>query len=201
MPRKRFIQLWVRSTTQRRALVPAFRYNFPNFVIVIAFVQTQTLRLLRRGCGPFGWYAVQRGLDQLHVIAVGAVYRQSYWDAIGLDQQAAFDTLFGPVRRVFACLFPPREVPWLCTRPCSPRTSRCPLSRRRPTARLPTWLERRQPRPIAGSGRVQWTRDRRAWHRVLSTGSQCATQTRWPPYRPDRGFAVGLRQSDAGCGV
>src|SRR5207244_6940827 len=88
-----------------------------NFIIVVAFVQTEVLSLLLRWLGLRYRNTGQCILGQFHIIAVGAVDGQADWYAIGLDQQTALGSAFGSIGRVFACLFPPQGAPWSCTRP------------------------------------------------------------------------------------
>src|SRR5579871_1364880 len=171
-----------------------------DLVVVIAFIHTHPLRRVGAGPGAFGVVGdtLQRGFDQLHVVAVGAVHRYPDRDAVGLDQQAALDAPFGPVGRVFPGLFPPRGVPWSCTRPYSATTSRCLSSRRRPSDPSPTGPGRRPPSPSVGSGRGRWNRGRSGWRRGPSTDSRCGARRGWPPCRRGRGWAVCRRRRDAG---
>ena len=110
MRRKRFIQLWVRSTTQRRALKPASflmaRASSPR--LRMWAVKPNSSRVRRPphshspcpgtdpgdalewapGAGP---ETVQCSPHQFHVVAVGSVHRQPHRDDPGVGQQTAFD--------------------------------------------------------------------------------------------------------------
>src|SRR3984957_12366573 len=112
--------------------------QFPPLGPNIPLVQAQALRILRRGFGPLDGNTVEGCFGHLAIGAVGAVHGQPQRDPLGIDQQAAFDTLLGAIGRVFARLFPPRGVLWSCTRPCSARTSRYLYTRRRPSGPSPT---------------------------------------------------------------
>src|SRR5271166_5999215 len=161
--------------------------DLPHCVIVVALIQAHALRLVGRRLWPFDRNALQGLLNQLHVVAIGAVHGQADRNSLSLHQQAALGTLLGAIGRVFAGLFPPRGVPWSCTRPCSPRTSRDLSSRRRPASRTPTFPGRRRLRPTPGSGRGLWSRDKNAWRSTPSTGSRCGEGKGWLPAQPGRG--------------
>jgi hypothetical protein len=171
------------------------------FVISVAQIQAQPLRLLGRWLGPLDRDAFQGFFDHLHVGSVGAVHGQSDRDTLALDQQAAFGALLGAVGGIFPGFFPPRGVPWSYTRPSPAKTNRSPSSRRRPSDRPPTWLGRRLLSPSVGSGRGRSSRGRSMWRSGLSTGSRCVRRTGWLPCRRDRGWAVCRRRRDAYCGV
>src|SRR5262249_1649123 len=147
--------------------------NFAHFVVVIPFVQAQSLRLSRRRLGAFGvgWNTLQRFPRQLHVVAIGAVHRHADRNAAGLDQQAAFDTLLRAIGRVFACLFPPRGVLSSGTRPCSAKTNQGLSGLGRPLGPHPTCFETRPRAPILGSGRAPSNPGKTWWHPELSIGS------------------------------
>src|SRR5579871_4387571 len=169
-----------------------------HLVIVIAQVQTQPLRIVGRRRGTLHGDTAEGFFDHLHIGTVGAVHGQSDGDALALGQQAALAALLGPVGGVFACLFPPRGVPWSCTRPCSARTNRCLSSRRRPSDHVPINPGRRRPGPILESGRGRWKRGRTWWRPELSIGSRYAARRGWPPCR--RGRACGAdRRRSGGC--
>src|SRR5262252_4442571 len=119
--------LALRGDVRREGELPG---GLADFVIGVALVQAQVLFAGRLRVGAWDGNTLQRLPDQLHVGAVGAVYGQADRDAVGLDHQAALDALFGAVGGVLARLFPPRGVPWSCTRPCSARTSRSPSGSR-----------------------------------------------------------------------
>src|ERR671924_1348737 len=169
-----------------------------HLIVGVAPVQAEALRRLRGRVGPLDGDTFQRLPDHLHVGEIGAVDGQADRDAVRLDQQAALGPELGAVGRVFAGLFPPPAGPWSCTRPCSARTSRSPSSRRRPSARPPTWPGRRPPLPSAGSGRGRWSRGRSGWRPAPSTGSRCAGGRGWPPCRRGRGWAA-CRRRRGGC--
>src|SRR6185437_10099433 len=169
-----------------------------HLVIIVAQVKAQTLRFVDCWLGTLDGDAVQRFLDHLHVGPVGAVHRQSDGDALGLGQQAAFAAFLGSVGGVFPRLFPPRGVPWSCTRPYSARTNRCLSSHRRPKGHVPRVFGRRRPEPILESGRGRWKRGRTWWLPEPSIGSQCVARRGWPACRHGRACVADRHQS-GGC--
>jgi len=170
--------------------------NVSHLIIVITFVHTDALPALRRGLRSFDGYAGECVAHHFHVVAVGAVDRQADGNAVCFDQQAAFDALLGAIGRVFACLFPPREVPWSCTHPCSARTSRCPSIHRRPSSHIPTSFEKLPLAPILENGHGPWSRDRSVWHPAPSIDTRFAARREWPPCRPGQASVACRRRSD-----
>ena len=95
MRRKRFIQLWVRSTTQPPGFETSFLFDglglFPpaadmgreakrlqgltHLIKVVALIQAQTLGALGSGRWAVYRQAVHRNPHQLHIVAVGPVHR------------------------------------------------------------------------------------------------------------------------------
>ena len=59
----------------------------PHLVIVVALVQAHSLRLLNCWFGPFDHDAFQGRPNQLHIVAIRAIKRQSDWYAVSLGQQ------------------------------------------------------------------------------------------------------------------
>src|SRR5713101_1194917 len=168
-----------------------------HLIIVVPFVQTETLRFLLGWLRTFHGNTGQRILSQFHVVAVGAAYVQTNGYAVGIDQQAAFGAALGPVGGIFARLFPPRGVPWSCTRPCSARTNRCLSSNRIPTSLPSRSQKRRRLRPILENGRAPWNQDKTWWHPALSIDSPFVEQRKSHPCRRDRAHVVAHHQSGA----
>ena len=73
------------------------RQDSAYFLVVVAFVQTQALRLLRRGRGPLCDAAFARGAHQFHGIRVGASHGQPAGYALARGQPARFDSVFAAV--------------------------------------------------------------------------------------------------------
>src|SRR5579871_596524 len=169
-----------------------------DFVVVISFVQAHPLGRVLGRLGTLGICrdALQRGLDQLHVVAVGAVDGQPQRNAVGVHEQTALDAPLGSIGRVFASLFPPQAAPWSCSRPWPATSSRCPSSRRRPRALPPTTFGRHLAAPTSESGRGPSSQGKSGWRSAPSIGSPCAGQTGWLPCRPGRRSVVCRRQRD-----
>ena len=125
MRRKRFIQLCVRSTTQRRARKPASRLmawasspradvareaelgqGIAYLLVIITLVQAHALRLVRRWLRPLHDDTFQGGTHQFHVRAVGAGHDQTDGHTMAFGQQAPLDPVFTAIRGVGARLFP-----------------------------------------------------------------------------------------------
>ena len=125
--RKRFIQLCVRSTPQRRALNPASFLMAPasspraricavkpnsrtmarTSSSSYPLVQAQPPRTVFRGQRPFRHEVLQGAPDPLHVMTIGPVDHHRNRDTARLGQQAALDALFATIRRVRPRFFEP----------------------------------------------------------------------------------------------
>lgn len=81
-------------------------HGIADFLVIVAFVQTQALRLLRRWLRPLHDYACKGIAYQFHVRAVGAGDDETDGHALACGQQAALDTRFAAIRRIGAGLFP-----------------------------------------------------------------------------------------------
>jgi hypothetical protein len=103
-----------------------FLDDLPHLIVVVAFIQTQSLRLFRSRLGPLDLERLQSAPDQLHVVAVGPL------DHHGQRQPRASVSRL----RLTPCL--PRSVGfgpvflsqpgalWSWRRPSPARPSRCP---------------------------------------------------------------------------
>src|SRR5215203_3084466 len=86
--------------------------DLPRWRFVVALVQAQVLitRRLFGGSGPFDHDGIERGLQQLDVGHVRSGYHHRKRTAIGLDQQGAFDPVFGSVGGIGAYEIPPKRA-------------------------------------------------------------------------------------------
>jgi hypothetical protein len=175
--------------------------EFPNLVIVIALIHAHSLGLFTCRRGPFDGNTGQRLLDHFHVVAIGPVDGHPHGDAVGLDQQASFDSLLGSVGGIFSGLFPPQGVPWSCTHPCSAKTSRYLAIPDRPVSPTPITHEKRPPRPKVESDHAPWNLGKSEWHPEPSTGNLFEAQRESLPYKPGLEYGVALHRNDEDCGV
>ena len=113
-----------------------------NFVIVIPFVQTQTLRFRWCRSGSFDRNTHQSFAGQLEVIDVGSGDGQSHGNARCVGQQTALRSALGPIRGVFPGFFPHPREPWSSHRPSIAISIRFPLARRTPSNPSPTTVGR-----------------------------------------------------------
>ena len=205
-PRKRFIQLWVRSTTQRRALKPASCLStwassprarmwavkpnsvqeVPHFVIVIAFVQTQPLGSVCRGLRPLHGDTLDGLPRQFEIIAI----RSCHGEADGHPAAVGEDTAFGAdtCRGQWGSCPPFSPQAWLRS---SPRPSRATPSQCHARRHIP-----RGPVPIKATKTSASVHSwKRRWAALLeqipchvqrsATGSRCGGRKRWHPWLCD----------------
>src|SRR5439155_13499245 len=98
-------------------------HYLPYFGVVIPFVHTHPLRLLRRHGGPLNHDTVQGRFDQLHIRPIGSRDHHAEGHAVRFGQYAALDALLGPIRGIGAGFFPPLTAPSSGRRPCSTSSS------------------------------------------------------------------------------
>ena len=72
----------------------------PHLIKVVALVQAQTLGMFRAGRWAWHGEAVHRSPHQLHIVAVGPIYRQPHRNTPGFGQQTALNAGLTPVRGV-----------------------------------------------------------------------------------------------------
>ncbi len=85
--------------------IPALRQNRPGRLIIVAFVQTQVLRLLLGRLWAFHDDGIERGRQQQVVVHVRASDADRKWAASLLDQQALLDAQLATVGGVGADAF------------------------------------------------------------------------------------------------
>src|SRR5262245_1618295 len=178
--------------------------QLPRILVVIALIQTQPLWLLGRGLWPLDRNAPERGLDELLVVAVGALDGQAHGKAVGFDQQAALGAQFAAIGGIFSRLFPPQAGPWSWPHPSLTIASRV-LS----VGHIPpgpgTRVGRTPPRrsiPESGGGPRNARRCR--WRRGLPTGNRYVGGKRWHPWpcgRPRAGYGSPADAACAGAGA
>ena len=158
--------------------IPELLGQVSGFVVIVPFVQAQSLRSLPGGLRSFHGDTFERRLHHLEVIAVGSVHGQADGDAVGLRQQAAFDALFRPIRGIRATFFPRQAGPWSLPHPLIARPSPGLLPCHSLAVRPATIAGTRRPAPILESGHGLCCWDRSLWHPTRPTGSRSATQTK-----------------------
>src|SRR5215208_1352403 len=103
----RIIEFLLADLADVRDVDPLFD-DLPRWRFVVALVQAQVLitRRLFGGSGPLDHDGIERGLQQLEVGHVRCGYHHRKRTAIGLDQQGAFDPVFGSVGGIGASEIP-----------------------------------------------------------------------------------------------
>src|SRR5215212_5603733 len=159
--------------------VAELEQQVPHFLVIIALIQAQSLRLLG------GWFrtrdrdALQGRLRQFEVVAVRPVHDQAQRDATPVGEQAALHPPLRPIGGIGTGFFPRPRAPWSSPRPWPATPSRCRRVLRSLTSRLPTSGRRRRPRPTPGSGDGHYYWSRCRWRSGHSIGSQSAARREW----------------------
>src|SRR5438034_8544859 len=127
-------------------------HYLPHCGVVIPFVQTQPLGLLRRHGRTLNHDTTQGRLDQLHVRPIGSRDHQAEGHAVRFGQHAALDALLGPIRGIGAGFFPPLTAPSSGRRPGSTNSSLRRVTRQSVPLPPATALETPPRRPSTESG-------------------------------------------------
>src|SRR5512146_1282451 len=173
-----------------------FLQRVAHFVVVIALVQAHVLLLLVARLRAIYHDALNRRPHQLHVVAIGAIGRQTNRHAVPFGQQAALDARFGAVSRVGAAFFPRPTGLWSSPRPYLPIPNQS-LAARRSARPLPATTSRtHRLSPTLETGRAPLTLGKGLSGRALSIGTPCAARKRWHPRNPGPLSVGDHRQSD-----
>ena len=167
-------------------------------VIVITFVQAHPLRMASAGLGAFDRNTLQRRLDQLAVMPIGAVNRQANRYAAGFRQQTAINAFFGPIRGIGAGFFPRPAGLLSSRRPSTATTSRCLLIYRNLPKPIPTASKTPRPGSIleTASGPCCWNTS--PFRLTRSIGNRFAGRKRFRPW-PDGPAPGADRRRNDGC--
>ena len=172
-------------------------YQITHRVIIIAFVQTHTLRFSLASLRTLYRDTLQRSFGQLAIMPIRPSNRQANRHAAGFSKQTSFYAFFGPIRRVWARFFPHLMELWSWPRPWIAKTNRCLSIRRSFPRPFPRVYE--TPRPLStpenDHGPYCWGKSR--WRSGRSTDSRYVTQRKCHPCTCDPRLAVGRHQNDA----
>jgi len=98
-------------------------HQFSYLTRIISLIQRHTLRLLFCRFRTLYRNTLNRCLSHLAVMPIRPINRQANWHARCFGKQTAFNTFFGPVRRVWAGFFPRQAGPWSWHHPSIAMTS------------------------------------------------------------------------------
>ncbi len=82
-------------------------YGLTHLIKVVAFIQAQSLRLLRPRRRALHWDTVHGSPYQLHIVAMGPIHCQPHRNPLGFRQHTAFDARLTAVRGVGTGVPPP----------------------------------------------------------------------------------------------
>jgi len=90
---------------------------------IITLIQAHPLRLFLRRLRPFYWNTFYRRLCHFAIMSISSINRQANRHTRTFSKQTAFNTFFGPIRRVWACFFPRQAGLWSWRHPSIAMTS------------------------------------------------------------------------------
>ncbi len=177
--------------------VPKLLYQITHRIVIISLVKAHALWLCLRRLWTLDRNTVNRRLNHLAIMSVGAVDRQADRHAGCFSQQAPLNAFFGPIRRVWAGFFPRLAGLWSSHRPLTATTSQFPSVHRTPQGPWPTVSQRCPPLSIPGIDHEPCCWGRCPSHSTRSIDNRSATQRRWHPYMSDRKFVGDRRRNGA----
>ena len=181
--------------------------QLPHLVVVVAFVQQQSLRLLRRRLGPSNRNALEGFPRQLEVGPVGASDGDAEGHARPVGQQASLRAALGSVRGIGTGFFPhPTALSSSRHRePASP--TRCHGVPRTPGARGSTVRGTLPPRSTLGNGDAHYFEQDNTYVRSQQM-PVAESASHWQPVRSTNKMAsMALRSGTrglwqpSGCGL
>ena len=165
--------------------------------VVVAFVQADPLMVVRLGARSTDGNARHGGREELAVMPLRAVDRETQRDAASVREQTALGASFGAIRGVWAGFSPRPTEPWSSLRPPTASASRCPCTGRTRGGRVSRTHGRRRPPSTPESVGAPTTRSRSRSPAVHSRYSPSAARTGWPASPIDRAPVDDVRPWDA----
>jgi hypothetical protein len=95
-----------------------------HLVVVVALRQAHPLRLLLAWLGTVDDDAFDGRTHEFHIVAIGALNRQTDWQSVPLGEQAAFHPALAPIGGIGASFFPHPTGLWSSPRPLRASPSR-----------------------------------------------------------------------------
>lgn len=177
--------------------VPPTRGQAADRLRVVPFVQAQVLAAAKFGPRTANGNALERFLDQLLIMHIGAGDRDADRHAAAIGERRAFDAQFAAIGRVFPRLFPPRAALWSWRRRDFAIAIRCRRVRHTPPVPAARPWRRRRARPTLESTNESRCRNRTpsAWP---STDTPSAGHTECQP-RPFAAPAGRGRLCNSSC--
>lgn len=126
------LSLFSASADMRR--ISKLVYQVPHVIVIITFVQAQTMWRTLRRLWSWNWNAFQSFFHHPHVVAVGSINSQTDGNAGGFTQQASLHAALGSVCRIWPGFFPRPAGLWSWLRPSTAMTSSTLSVHRNPQA-------------------------------------------------------------------
>jgi hypothetical protein len=182
-----FDRLGLLATRPHMGREATFLQGLADVLLIVAFVQAQTLRLLRCWCRTLDHEAVERCPHPLHLMPVGAIDGQPKRHAAAVGPQATRDPAVGAGGWRRAGVLPLQAAPWSSPPPCAASPHPCPVARHT-VPPPPARVCRRPPlRPMSETGRGRWIGHTTRLGAGLPIGSPCGARHKGP--RPSGGPA------------
>ena len=176
-----------------------FLIQLPHFVVIVAFVFANILRIFFRGFRPLYLNVLQCFANHFHVMPIGSFNRHADRNAVRFGQHASLCSVLPTVRRIWTCFFPRPTALLTLRRPSQAMTNPAcqdPRNRVIPVARIP---ERRRLQPTPEIADRQRSKNRCPFHPMNSIDTPCEEHTELHSSHPDPALADYGNPTDAVC--
>jgi hypothetical protein len=191
-----FNSLHLLATRTYMSSIAKLFYQISYLTRVITFIQAHPLRNLLRGLRAFYWDTFYGRLCHFAVMPISSINRQANRYSGTLSKQTAFNTLFGPVRRVWAGFFPRQVGPLSWHHPSIAMTSQYLLTHHSLPEPFSRASEKLRLGSIAETASGLCCLSKYRFHSKRSIDNRFSVQKESRPLRCDLALSVGHRQND-----
>ena len=163
-----------------------------HLVVIIALVQTESLRIFLGWIGTRYLNVLQRFANHFHIVSISAFHCYANWHARSFGKQTSLGTVFRSVCRIGPGFFPRLTGLYSWLRPSIAKTNSNPLIRRNSAIPAPRIPEIPLHPPILESAGMPKSKNRYPSHPAHSIDNLCEERKEWRPSRH------GLAPEDCG---
>lgn len=172
-------------------------YQISYLAIIITLIQAHALRLLLCRLRTLYRNTLNRGLCHFAIMSIGSIYRQANRNTGAFSQQTAFNTLFGPVRRVWSGFFPRQAGLLSWHRPSTAKTSLSLSTRHNLSEPTPRVSEKPRLLPTPETESEPCCLSKYPFHSERSIGSRFAIRKRCRPLPCGLALSACRRRNNA----
>jgi len=189
-------RLYLFTARPNMSSVTKFFHQVAYLTRIITFIKTHTLFFSFSRLWPFYWNTFYRRLRHFAIMSISPINRQANRYSKTFSKQTAFNTFFGPIRRVWTRFFPRQAGPLSWHHPSIAMTNQYLLTHHNLPMPLPKVSEKFRLLPIPEIVSVPYCWSKYLFHSMRSTGSQFAIQKIFHPLLCDPALSVCRHQND-----